>query len=148
MSTAYKAQRASSSAHMQAFGNAVIFDDYASVTAALAVGDTVDLVKVAGGTRAAIIRVKNDDCDTGATLQVKIGYRPADPGGVLVAKDDAFGTALTFLQAAGTTDLNIDPIDFNEDVIVFATVTAAAAGQAAGAKKVAATVIGTARGVK
>lgn len=146
--TAYKAQLAANSAFMQAFGNMASFDDFANVTAALANGDTVDLVKVAGGTRLQVLKVKNDDCDTGTTLQVKIGYRPADSGGVLVANDSAFGTGLTLLQAAGLTDLAIDPIDFNEDVIIFATVTAAATGVSAGTKKIAGLAMGVARGVK
>ena len=51
---------------------------------------------------------------------------------MLVANDAYFGTGLTDLQAAVTggnpTRYNFAPITFNEDVIIFATVTAAATG--------------------
>lgn len=148
MPTAYKIIGGDTALHMQAFGDAVSRDDSTLVKAALGVGDTIDLTRIAGGTRAQTLRIKNDDLDTGATLVVKIGYRPADSGGVLQASDAAFGAGLTLFQAAGLTDLAIDPVNFNEDVIVFATVTAAAAGMAAGNKKVTTFATGIARGVK
>jgi len=51
---------------------------------------------------------------------------------VLAPNDSYFGSGLTDLQAAVTagspTRYSFNPITFNEDVIIFATVTAAAAG--------------------
>jgi hypothetical protein len=111
---------------------AVAEDDTAVIGATLAIGDTIDLVKLAGGTRLQRLEKFNGDCDTGTTLQYKLGYRSAKPDGVLVANDAYFGTGLTDLQAAVTggnpTRYNFAPITFNEDVIIFATVTAAATG--------------------
>ena len=41
-------------------------------TAALAIGDTIDLVRVAGGTRLQRLTTFNGDFDTGTTLQFKL----------------------------------------------------------------------------
>lgn len=119
-------------AFMQAFGNAVSEDDTVTPTAALAVGDTIDLIRVAGGTRLQQLSKKNGDFDTGTTLQYKLGYRKVDGGGVLTDVDNYFGSGLTDLQAAVTgaapTRYDFAPITFNEDVFITATVTAAATG--------------------
>jgi hypothetical protein len=130
----YQANRVAGerSAFMQAFGNCVIHDDKVTPSAALALNDTVDLIRIAGGTRLVDLEKFNGDFDTATTLQYKLGYRAADAGGVLETDDDYFGSALTDLQAAVTsgsrTRYTFDPITFNEDVIIFATVTAAATG--------------------
>lgn len=128
----YKARKVSAPAFMQAFGNVASGFDVAQPTAALALNDTVDLVRVPGGTLVTELEKWNGDFDTGTTLQYKIGYRPADPLSSLVADDDYWGSALTDMQAAVTaatrTRYNAEPIKFNEDVIVYATVTAAATG--------------------
>jgi len=109
---------------------AVSEDDTTVIPAALLLNDTIDLLSLAGGTRLQSLEKFNGDCDTGTTLQYKLGYRSAKPDGVLVADDDYFGSGLTDLQAAVTganpTRYNFAPITFNEDVIIFATVTAAA----------------------
>lgn len=111
---------------------AVSEDDTTTITAALAVNDTIDLVALAGGTRLQALFKFNGDCDSGTTLQYKLGYRSAKPDGVLITVDNYFGSALTDLQAAVTagapTRYTFAPITFNEDVIIFATVTAAATG--------------------
>lgn len=132
-------------------GGAVAEDDIVTPPVALALNDTVDLVKVSGGTRLQTLTKFNGDFDTGTTLQYKLGYRPADAGGVLVANDSYFGAALTDLQAAVTgavpTRYAFAPIDFNEDVIIFMTVTAAATG-VAGTPSITTIATGKARGVK
>ena len=108
---------------------AVVEDDTATITANLAINDTIDLVKLAGGTRLVSLEKFNGDCDTATTLQYKLGYRSAKPDGVLVADTDHFGATLTALQAAVTaaspTRYSFAPITFNEDVIIYANVTAA-----------------------
>lgn len=121
-----------SPAFMQAYGNLVGDDDTATPTAALAVSDTIDLIRIPGGTRLQELFKKNGDFDTGATAQYKLGYRKADPSGQLTDVDNYFGSALTDLQAAVTgaapTRYDFAPITFNEDVFITLTVTAAAAG--------------------
>jgi hypothetical protein len=148
----YKTALATSAAFMQCFGNAIRADDSTSVAVALVLNDTVDLIRLSGGTRLQEIEFDNDDFDTGTTLQIKIGYRSAQPDGVLATNDAYFGTGFTFLQAPTTNltrqRLSFAPVDFNEDVIIFATVTAAAAGQAAGAKKITTFATGIAKGTK
>jgi hypothetical protein len=151
--TAYTNVRASSPAYMQAFGNAFRGNDLTSVTAALGVGDTIDLIKLPGGLELDELQFDHDDMDTGATLVIKIGYRPAAADGVLQANDSAFGAGFTFLQAAsaalnGRERLAVPAMKFNEDVIVFATVTTAAVGQSAGAKSIRTFASGIARGTK
>lgn len=136
---------------MQAFGNCVSEDDTVTPPVALALNDTVDLIRIAGGTRLQELNKFNGDFDTGTSLVYKVGYRPADSGGVLVANDSYFGSGLTDLQAAVTgankTRYTFAPIEFNEDVIVFMTVTAAAAG-VAGTPSITTFAQGKARGVK
>lgn len=133
------------------YNAAVSEDDTAVITAALAVGDTIDLVKLAGGTRLQSLEKFNGDCDTGTTLQYRLGYRSAKPDGVLVANDAYFGTGLTDLQAAVTgaspTRYSFAPITFNEDVIIFATVTAAATGMT-GTPSITMKALGKSLGVK
>lgn len=129
----YKATKVSAPAHHQAFGNLVGGFDEVTPPVALALNDTVDLVRIPGGTLLTDLEKWNGDFDTGATLQYKIGYRSADGGSNAINTNDSyFGSALTDLQAAVTsgtrTRYTFAPIRFNEDVIVFATVTAAATG--------------------
>jgi len=120
------------SAFMQAFGNTVTEVDTTTPPVALALNDTVDLLRVAGGTKLVTLEKFNGDCDTGTTLQYSLGYRSASSDGVLATNATFFGSALTDLQAAVTagarTKYTFAPVDFNEDVIIFATITAAATG--------------------
>lgn len=132
-------------------GGAVSEDDTVTPPVALALNDTVDLLKLSGGTRLQTLTSFNGDFDTGITLQYSLGYRPADAGGMLVANPTYFGSALTDLQAAvlgsAPTRRAFAPIDFNEDVIIFMTVTAAATG-VAGTPSITTHAVGKARGVK
>lgn len=120
------------SAFMQCFGNAVTEDDTATPPVALLINDTVDLLRIAGGTRLQELLSWHGDFDTGTTAVYKIGYRSAQSDGVLAANDSAFGTGLTDLQAAvlsgAPTRYAFQPIEFNEDVIIFATITTAPTG--------------------
>lgn len=142
----------SNSAFMQAFGNAVTADDTVTPSAALALNDTVDLIRVAGGTRLQHLTTTHGDFDTGTTLQYSLGYRPCDSNGVLVASTTYFAAAgATDLQAAVTgaapTRYAFAPIDFNEDVFITMTVTAAATG-VSGTPSITTYAHGVARGVK
>lgn len=130
---------------------AVSEDDTVTITSALAVGDTIDLIGLAGGTRLQSLEKFNGDADTGTTLQYKLGYRSAKPDGVLATDDDYFGSALTDLQAAvaggSPTRYAFAPITFNEDVIIFATVTAAASGMS-GTPTITTKALGKSLGIK
>lgn len=132
-------------------GGALSEDDTVTITANLAVNDTVDLIKLAGGTRLQSLEKFNGDCDTGTTLQYKLGYRSAKPDGVLATVDNYFGSALTDLQAAVTgaspTRYSFAPITFNEDVIIFMTVTAAGTG-ISGTPTITTKALGKALGIK
>ena len=139
-------------AHMQAFGNTVTEVDISTVGIALQIGDTIDLVRVAGGTKLFSLETFNGDLDTGTTLQFKLGYRKVDGGGVLTDDDDYFAAAgATTWQAAvlgsARTRWAFVPIDFNEDVFITATVTAAATG-ISGTPTITAIAQGIARGIK
>lgn len=121
------------SAFMQAFGNAISEDDTSVPGAALALNDTIDLMRVARGTRLQELFKTNGDQDTGTTLQYKLGFRKVDPDGALTDDDDYFVAAgATDLQAAVTlsapTRYAFAPITFDEDVFITLTVTAAATG--------------------
>jgi hypothetical protein len=132
----YKAATLASrrSAFMQAFGNAISEDDTASPTALLALADTIDLIRIAAGTRLQRLATINADLCTSNTLAVKIGYRKVDATGALSDNDSYFGSGLTNFQAAVTgaapTLYAFAPITFNEDVFITATVTTAATGTA------------------
>lgn len=137
MPTQYQALAAQGnrSAFMQAFGNAISEDDStAAIPALLALGDTIDMIRIAGGTRLQVLESFSSDLCTGGTLAVKVGYRKCDSGGVLTDDDDYFGSGLTHFQAAVTagspTRYSFAPITFNEDVFITATVTTAATSTA------------------
>jgi hypothetical protein len=117
----------------QAFGNAVTDDDVTTPSAALALNDTLDLIRVPGGTKLSELWKYNGDMDTGTTLQYSLGYRTAQSDGVLAASTTYFAAAgATDLQAAvlqsAPTRYAFPAITFNEDVFITMTVTAAATG--------------------
>lgn len=131
----YKANGVSGarSAYMHAFGNSISEDDVATPSAALALNDTIDLMRVARGTRVQELFKTNGDMDTGTTAQYKLGYRKVDPDGALADVDNYFAAAgATDLQAAVTlaapTRYTFNPITFDEDVFITMTITAAATG--------------------
>ena len=101
----------------------------ATPSAALALNDVVVLMDVPAGVRLETFRFYNGDLDTSTTLAVKIGYRTKLPNGT-ATDDDAFGSALTTLQAATTSwqERVFEPIKFNEPVQLIVTVTTAATG--------------------
>ena len=152
MATQYKAAGlGNQAAFMQSFGNTVTEVDVATPAAALGIGDTIDLVRVAGGTKLFSLETFNGDLDTGTTLQFKLGYRKCNRGGVLTDDDDYFGATLIIWQAtvlgSARTRWAFSPIDFNEDVYITATVTAAATGLS-GTPSVTTISQGIARGIK
>lgn len=133
-------------------GGAIVEDDTATIPAvALVIGDTIDMLRVSGGTRLQFLAKQNTALDSGATLTYSLGFRPADSGGVLVANASFFGVGFTDLRAAvpgsAKTQYAFPPTDFNEDIIIFATVTAAATGSP-GVGTVTTFMTGKARGVK
>lgn len=147
----YQATKIAAAAFMSAYGNEVAFKDKVTVGTALLNGDTIDLVRVAGGSElVGLTLLKWTDFDTGTTLQFKLGYRKVNGDGALVDDDDYFGTALTTLQAASSTtgvlSFSFDPVTFDEDVIIYATLTAAPTGGGTGSITTVARAI--ARGVK
>lgn len=140
-------------AFMQAFGNAISEDDTTeTITALLALNDTVDLIHVAGGTRLQELYTWNDDLCTSGTLAVKIGYRKVHGGDTLTEDDDYFGSGLTNFRAAVTsgapTRYTFEPITFNVDVYITATVTTAASGAAITTGKIRTLARGKAVGIK
>ena len=85
---------------MQGFGNAFVARDTVAPSAALAINDTIDLIRIPGGTKLYELTTFNGDLDTGTTLQFKLGFRRAQSDGVLTEDDDYWGSALTTWQAA------------------------------------------------
>lgn len=151
----YKGLRLSGdkSAFMQGFGNAVnLYDKTEVITALLALTDTVDLIRLPGGILLTELETWNADLCTSNTLVVKIGYRKANSQSSLATVDDHFGSSLTNLQAAVTSAVRtkyvFEPLTFNEDVIVFATVTTAATGAAITTGTISTIARGIARGIK
>jgi hypothetical protein len=141
-------------AFMQAFGNTVSEVDTTTVSTALAVNDTVDIIRIAGGTFLYSLETFNEDLDTGTgTLAFKLGYRKANSGDTLNVSedDDYFGSALATWAAAvlgsARTRWAFAPIYFSQDVIITATVTTAANAMAA-AKTITTIAQGIARGIK
>lgn len=141
------------SAFMQAFGNAVqIYDKSEVITALLALTDTVDLCRLPGGMLLTELLTWNPDLCTSNSLVVKVGYRKANSQSSLATVDDYFGSSLSHFQAAVTSAVRtryvFEPITFNEDVIVFATVTTAATGAAITTGQISVIANGIARGIK
>ena len=152
MTIQYRASGLSNnSAHMQAFGNAVLEHDRTVVPIALALNNTIDLLRIAGGTKLITVWKTNGDFDTGVLLQYSLGFRRANSDGVLAPSVAYFGSALTDLQAPVTgsvpTRYAFAPITFDEDVFITATITAAAAGQT-GAQGIDMFAYGIARGIR
>jgi hypothetical protein len=120
-------------------------------SANLLITDVVDLVRVAGGTKLCELLIWNGDHDTGATLQVNIGYRKCNTGGVLADNLTFFAAASTQFQAAvagsAPTRFAFVPLTFNEDVFITLTVSASAAG-VAGNPTITGLASGIARGIK
>lgn len=140
-------------AFMQAFGNAVqVYDKTQVITALLALADTVDLIRIPGGMQLTELETWNADLCTSGTLAVKIGYRKCNTAGVLTDDDDYFGSGLTNFQAAVTsgtrTRYTFEPVTFNEDVYITATVTTAATGTAITTGTISTVANGIARGIK
>lgn len=137
---------------MQGFGNSIVGRDVVTPSAALALNDTVDLIRVPGGTRLLDLSIFNGDMDTGTTLQYSLGYRPAQSDGVLAASAAYFAAAgATSLQAAvlqsAPTRFAFPEITFNEDVFITLTVSAAATG-VSGTPSITTTFHGEAVGTK
>lgn len=137
---------------MQGFGNAVIARDTVTPSAALALNDTVDILRIPGGTRLLELWKTNGDLDTGTTLQYKLGFRRAQSDGVVTEDDDYFVAAgATDLQAAVTgaapTRYVFAEVTFHEDVFITATITAAATG-VSGTPSIVMTALGEAVGTR
>lgn len=150
----YKSTRVSGdrAGYMQGFGNALVLRDAATPSAALALNDTIDLLRIPSGTRLFELWKFNGDFDTGTTLQYKLGYRRAQADGVITEDDDYFVAAgATDLQAAvaqsAPTRFVFSEITFDEDVFVTLTVTAAATG-VSGTPTLTITGLGEARGTR
>lgn len=122
----YQAAGISRPQHMQAFGNASIYDDSVTITANLTTADTVDLIRIPAGTRVTGIKFFSGDLDTSTTLTANIGWRSVSGAAITVAGSSAaanataFGSALTMFQAASSVtsspELGFAPVTFNDDV--------------------------------
>ena len=138
-------------AFMQAFGNTATEVDTVTPAIALATGDTVDLLRIAGGTKLVTLHQFGGDFDVGAALTYNVGYRPVEPAIGPAANLTAFGTGLTTFQSAvantAPTQLGVTPIDFNADVFIVMTVTAGAGG-VTGTPSITTLSRGIARGIK
>lgn len=150
--TQYKAAGlGSNQAFMQAFGNTVLETDTTTITASLASGDTVDLLRIAGGTHLVRLSVFHGDLDTGTALVFKLGYRRVNGGGTFTEDDDYFGSSLSTWQAAvlgsAPTQYAFTPIYIPEDVFITATVTTSASGLS-GTPSITAIAFGQAKGIK
>ena len=112
------------------YGNRVVYAGVASVSAALAIADTVKPVKIPGGTRVDRVVIVNGDLDSGATLTDKIGFLPIDGS---AGDDDAFcASGATTRRAAATTTYEIfPPVVVPKDSWLVLTCVAAATGLAA-----------------
>lgn len=142
-------------AFMDNGGAAAMEAGIATPPVALALNDTIDLVRIAGGTTLWELLTWNGDFDTGTTLQFSLGYRKCNTQNAALAPADnaAFFAAAgaTTLQAAvagsAPTRYAFVPITFNEDVFITLTVTAAATG-VSGTPSIFCQASGVARGVK
>jgi hypothetical protein len=151
----YKADTlAPGTAFMDNGGSATCEFGITTPSAALALNDTVDLVRVAGGTKLVKLETWNGDLDTGTTLQGKIGYRKCNTANAALSPaddDDYFLAAGAFGQAAvlasAPTRYAFVPLTFNEDVFITLTVTAAATG-VSGTPSISCLAEGIARGIK
>ncbi len=151
----YKGLRLSGdrSAFMQGFGNAInLYDKTETITALLALTDTVDMIRLPGGMLLTELESWNPDLCTSGSLVVKVGYRKANSQSSLATVDDAFGSSLSHFQAIVLSSVRtkyvFEPLTFNEDVIVFATVTTAATGAAITTGTISTIARGIARGIK
>ncbi len=114
-------------------GNACVYADSVSVSAAPALADKIRPCLVAGGTKVSRVVIKVTDMDTGGTpaLAAKIGFAPAD--GSSGGDDDVVASAAAFGQSAGTVTYEIfPPYLVGEDSYLEAVVTTAPATGATG----------------
>ena len=123
-------------AFMDNGGNSTSEYGIVTQTVNLLITDTVNLVRVAGGTTLVELLVWNGDLDTGATLQFSLGYKPCNTVSSTAAVPAYFAAAgQTTWQAAvlgsAPTRYAFVPITFAEDMFIFATIGASAAGIAA-----------------
>lgn len=91
------------------YGNRVVFQGSAAVSAALVAADKVRMCKIPGGTLVDRVVVSTGDMDTGSTpaLTDKIGYEPMDGS---TGDDDAFcASGATARRSATTTTYEIFP---------------------------------------
>lgn len=126
-------------------GNGMRYFGSAAVSANLATNDTIDLVRVAGGTLVDRVVVKVPDLDSGTALQAKIGFTPADGSAAPSGADVAVAAAGAWAQAAATTTYEIFP-PYEVAVDSFLRIAVTAGGTGTGT--VYGKVEGAGRGVK
>lgn len=117
------------------YGNASVFADQSSVTAALIAADIINPVKIPAGTRVSRVVVKNTDMDTNGTpaLTAKIGFAAADGSAMPSGADTAVSADAAFGQAAATTTYEIfPPYVVEKDAFLSIVVGTGAATGAAG----------------
>jgi hypothetical protein len=116
--------------HESSYGNTVTH--YGKhVTAALASGDVIRLVRIPGGSTVHQLAIINDEVDTNGapSLVCRVGYEPCNSADGPTADDDYFFAAgQTFLQVAAQHNISTAlPKKFDYDVWITVTANAAIA---------------------
>lgn len=113
------------------FGNRSVFADSAVQATDCVAADTIDLVKIPGGTLVDRVVIKNPDLDSATALTAKIGFAAADGSSTsqdaTVAADGAWGRT-----AATTTYELFPPVLVAVDSYLRVTVGTGATGSSGG----------------
>ncbi len=117
----YRADQLSRSKHASSdCGNLWGDSSAVTVTANLTTADEIILMEVPAGVRLDELRFRNDDCDTGTTLTMNIGYRSVHPDKTVGDAFTAFASASTAFQSANAAwqELVFAPILLQEPVVI------------------------------
>ncbi len=114
------------------YGNAVAIDGKATVNATFTTADEI-VLDVPAGFRLQELLYRNGDLDSGAALQVRMGYRSTHPDQTMPDAPTYFLTGSTALQAAQNNwvPLTFEPVTFTEAAQIVLKPTTSAAGLAA-----------------
>lgn len=120
--------------YMPVNGCAAFIQDKAVLSAAPAVGDTIDF-RLPGGFEVCLLEIQADDLDTNGapTLGFSIGYAPIQAETIYVANPTYFAPAnQQIARTGGRLVVPFKPIKFEEDVMLRLTINTAAATFSAG----------------
>lgn len=91
------------------YGNRVVYQDKAVITANIANADKIRLAKVPAGTLVDRVVISNPDLDSGTTLTTKAGFEPMDGSTVSGADVAVHAAGATTWRAVATTTYEIFP---------------------------------------